>query len=479
MAHAPWREAPGSRPACPPCVVGVHPWWMPEPALSVFVRATLPLGATTPAFVEPTPLSVGEAPDRPDDFIPLRPALDLVLTGLVDMAGVPQGGVFVRRAAISIGEAREELLIASGAPGRVPLAPPYTRWLDGSEARLGPRPLTSAVPADGIHPDGFDFDAYQIGADRLQFDGMPAGEPLVLQGFFAEGDRVETLLPDLAPRLLVDLAEPGLEPRDVVLRLDTAHVDCDRRVVDLTWRGLLALEGEVRAATDRLIVGWVRPTEWDDSRVASHWRDILRELPRGRFFWATEQGDVARGVAPPDLTEEEALMARYQSWDQVAGPLATLPLERRARIAAELAEQREPREGVLLRHGLDEHGWSLEERATLDELSAPAATPAEARAQQAYAEAYREAQASLATPVEDSITVQQLARLIALAEDGRHEPALRELGLGLGALLRLEQRFRREADASPDAARALDAALEAAREEAASSPRPEVSEVPS
>jgi hypothetical protein len=242
---------------------------MPEPALSVFVRATLPLGATTPAFVEPTPLSVGEAPDRPDDFIPLRPALDLVLTGLVDMAGVPQGGVFVRRAAISIGEAREELLIASGAPGRVPLAPPYTRWLDGSEARLGPRPLTSAVPADGIHPDGFDFDAYQIGADRLQFDGMPAGEPLVLQGFFAEGDRVETLLPDLAPRLLVDLAEPGLEPRDVVLRLDTAHVDCDRRVVDLTWRGLLALEGEVRAATDRLIVGWVRPTEWDDSRVAS------------------------------------------------------------------------------------------------------------------------------------------------------------------------------------------------------------------
>src|SRR5438046_2579887 len=126
---------PGEKKArCLPIRVAVYPWTMPEHALTVIVRATIALGSNAAedrsAFIDPTPFSLGEKKDgiraRPDDFVPLRPALDLIVVGNVDMAGAPTGGIWARRATIGFGEMTEMVIVACSAPGRVPLRPPYT-----------------------------------------------------------------------------------------------------------------------------------------------------------------------------------------------------------------------------------------------------------------------------------------------------------------------------------------------------------------
>jgi len=446
---------------------------MPEPALTVIVRATVALGCQT-GFVLPTRFCAGEVVEgnraQPDDFVPLRPVLDLLFSGHVEMVGVPTNGVWMRQATVGFAESLETLVLACGAPGRVPLRPPYTRWLDGSAAEIGPGPVSASWTETGLHEEGFDFDLYQGASPPLQFEGMPVGEPLILDGLFESDVRVETMMPALAPRLFFDPSQPEDTPRDILLRLDTILVDTDRRVVDLTWRGFLKLPRAARVACDRLVIGWVDPATWDNERAGAAWLRLLRELPRGEFFWATERADALAGREPPPLTEEEAVMARFASWDQSAAPTAQIEISERARIAAELAEQREPRVDILARHELDEHGWSLEERATLEELARPPTSPAEAASQERYARAFVEAQESFAKPAEADVSLEAFARIIATAENGRHEPVLREMGLGLGAVFRLERRFRRAAIDNPRASYELSEALAAARRTEAATP---------
>ncbi len=474
VAHAPtfWPGKP--RAACVPCRVGVYPWAMPEHALTVMVRATLALGESA-KFVEPSPFSAGVEVDgsraAPDDFVPLRPALDLLFTGEIEMAGLPEGGVLTRRATVGLDETLETFVIASGAPGRVPLRPPYTRWVDGSPAQLGPSGASASWSEVGLHEDGFDYDFYQSAQLPMQFDGMPVDVPLVLDGLFEPHVRVDTMLPAIAPRLFFDPAQPEDPPRDILMRLDTILVDAARRVVDLTWRGFLKLPRAPRAACERLVIAWISPSTWDDERAAETWQELLRELPRGQFFWATERSDVLEGKEPPPLSDDEEIMARFASWDQSSAPSPELPAEQRARIAAELAEQREPRKDVLLRHGLDEHTWALEERATLEELSHPPTSPEQAANQEAYARAFLAAQESFKRPVEDGVSAADFARIVAAAEYGEHEKVLSELSLGLGAVFRLERRFREAAKLDPNAALELELELALARERRAKAER--------
>ncbi len=481
VAEAPMFWPRDRRARCLPVTVGVYPWTMPEHALSIIVRASLRLGGRgdeLDSYVDPTPLAIGKleggARSRPDDFLPLKGGLDLLVVGHVEMHGVPNAGVYARRGVIALGESAETFVIACGAPGRVPLRPPYTRWLDGTDAELGPGPASAAWTDGGNHPADFDFDLYQHGDPNLRFEGMPVGDDLVLSGIGEEGERIVTKMPEIAPRLFFDPAQPEDPPRDVVLKLDTILADLDRRVVDLTWRGFLALRRPPRFAVDRLVIGWVDVEAWREEDAGRAWRNILKELPRGRFAWAVERSDVEAGVAPPALTDDELTMARYTSWDQVAAATPELDMRTRARIAAELAEQREPRRDVLFRHGLDEHGWALEERATVEELASTPTSPAEADRQRVYAETFVEAQDALARPEEDRLTIDDFARLLARAEQGTHEEAMRSLNVGMGALFRLDRKWRRRADADPQLRKELELALERARAEAEASPRPEV-----
>jgi hypothetical protein len=148
----------------------------------------------------------------------------------------------------------------------------------------------------------------------------------------------------------------GDRPIDMIC--DTLWIDTDRELLVLVWRGQAHAPAEGRDI-ERIVVSLER----DDAprRRAERERALLR-------------GAGAHAIEPPDLTDPAAgdgedptlALEKYARWEEPVEP--SLPLDRYAAVAAELAEQREPRREVLDRHGLSEDDWMLEERAWLEKM---------------------------------------------------------------------------------------------------------------
>jgi hypothetical protein len=437
-----------------PCQVGILPWVVDRNWLTICVVATFrfdPSSTQSPIPLEPAPprrLHAGPSepgePLRIDDFVPMRLAVDLTLTGHVELLPMPSGtlgpSAEPRVAEVGLGERRLSFLVQAESPGRIPLRPPYTRTLHGRAIDLGPTRCHDGARHHFQHPDDFDLKVYQAGTLEIAY-AVEEVTSIHLAGLGADPARaLEIALPAYAPRALVDYTQARVRRGDVQFFLDGVAIDLDSSTVDVTWRGLVETTNKPHLDVDRIVIGWAPPAHWSED-PARAWDDNLRELPRGRFRYAVERDEARRGEEPPALSEEELLMARYETWGHPnAAEPEMLPHEA-AQVAAELSEGRWSRAEVLARHGIDEYTWGIEERAWAQRL-ASVREEADGGPSAEYVRAYQRASQALATPREAEITA---AEFVAIAAKMRREDptqVLAKAGLGIAAFGRIERQMR-------------------------------------
>ncbi len=484
VGEAPVRIPGERKPFQVPCLVAVTPFGFPDPGLTIAIKTTVSFGRPEASrvratFVEPRPWSV-EPPRAdsdeplPDDLVPYKPLADVILVGQLEVIPTPSGGGLTRSAGIRVGNAALSFALSSQSAGKVPLRAPWLVISGPGETRVGARP-TPDPDEIGTFGDDFDFSLFQAANPALTVETIPKNAPITLLGVHEPDGRLEVDLPAYAPRVVVDWVMAGEELEEVPLALDTLVVDVSRGTLDLVWRGNVAAPDGGVADVDRVLVSFA-PFDADAATDAPE-RELftaLRELPRGRFGYGWLRSDAKRGEAPPPLSPEDLEMARHEALDLPLGPEPTLTLEEHANVAAELLEEREPRDQVLQRHGLDEHAWGLEERSLAERL---ASMPKESGGiHEEYALHFQAAQARHARPEEDAVTARDYADLSVLLERGEPKKALADAKLSLGAWLRIDRRWRAAMQADPALAREIEARMASERERLGEPPEPEMDE---
>jgi len=448
----------GERRAKPiPCRVGILPWVVDRIWLTIFVSSTfrfdkasaqhpIPLEPAPPRSLRAGPTSAAKE-EKLDDFVPMRLKVDFTVQGHFDNPPLPSGTISTfqqpRLVHLGLGERRLSFVVAADKPGKIPLHPPYTRTLQGSEVDLGLRPCHDGSVHHFRHPPDFDLSAYQSAIPELQYEPEEVTS-IRLEGLGADPEsKMEIALPQYAPRALVTYRQSHINRTDVKFFLDTVIVDLDESTVHVVWRGLVETAANAHHDVDRIHIGWAPPARWYGD-LSGCWDDNLRELPRGRFQWAIERNDVLRDEPPPPLTQEELLMARYETLGHANAAEPELLPQEAATIAAELAEQRWPRGEVFARHQIDDFAWGVEERAWAQRLASLRDEP-EGGPSAEYVKAFQKASDALATPREKEMTAADFVALEARVKRGNPMTELEKAGLGIAAYGRLERQFRSKA----------------------------------
>ena len=487
VGEAPVRLAGERKPYQVPCLVAVLPFGFPEPGITIVVKATASFrggeGARVRArFVEPRPWSV-RAPRvdddeaLPDDLIPYKPSADVVVVGQLEVVPLPSGLGLTRTCGVEVAGKALTFALTAPAAGRVPLRAPWLTIVGSGEARLGARATPDPDPDDTgqAFDTSFDFSVFQSGNAALAVDTIPKNQPVILRGLDEPDGRLEVELPELSPRVAVDWVLAGEDLEDVPLALDTLVIDAGRGTLDLVWRGTTQAPASGIADVDRVLVSFAPfDPELAGSSAEHEMALALRELPRGRFGWGWRRSDAKAGEPPPPLEPEELEMARHEALEQLVGPEPTLTLEEHADCAAELLEEREPREKVLEKRGLDEFGWGLEERALAEQL---ATIPKEhGGLHDEYADLFKNAQDRRKRPEEDAITARDYADLSVQLERGDPKKALAEAKLSFGSWLRIDRRWQEAMKAEPALAAEIEARMESERERLGEVREPELDE---
>jgi hypothetical protein len=184
---------------------------------------------------------------------------------------------------------------------------------------------------------------------------FPAPDAVIeLEGLTRSGGKSVLRLPN--HRVLVVVEGADELTYDVEMTIDTIVVDTDTFRVSVVWRG--QAPEDVFDLPDARIIVALAP---DDAVPPLH--DVYRHLPRGWFSRAAIPPD-AEDILPPDEPDVGLEAARLMTMRWTPDPL--LDLEGYARLRAELTASPSQRKAILERHGFDEDGWQLEERAWLD-----------------------------------------------------------------------------------------------------------------
>ncbi|MBL8743961.1 MAG: hypothetical protein JNK04_22795, partial [Myxococcales bacterium] len=259
-------------------------------------------------------------------------------------------------------------------------------------------------------------------------------------------------LPGLYPVITYDAAEEG-QPVEVMM--DTVALDSDSGVVTLTWRGTLGPfhnPDELR----RVVLSMERlAIERSES-------DRLSDTQRGVVRFAWTEDDAKAGKPPPE--EDPILeMHKFLTWGETA-PEPRVPIERYARISAELAEWPDKREETLKRHGFKEERYLLEERCWLERF---AADSVEGHGELAayFGELFVSEQDKLATKEEERIPLRDYVSLRLAMEIGADvAEVLAQAKMTLAQWMRLDRRWTARAEADPAVAsemEQIDASLRA------------------
>lgn len=429
--------------------MAVVPWRAPYPCVTVVVKATVSFRGEGPrrqtAFVAPRPFSA-KGPDSDvdvpslNDFVPNKKRCDIVIGGQLEMVPLPSGEMPLRHAIVRVNDDVLSFVVASAAPGWVPLRPPYVQ---GGRPVAG-TPTFDPLSIDYVHEADFDYEQYLAAHSNLRSDEVRTGDIIVLDGLTSSSNRIEIELPRVGARAAIDPAH-GDALEDVELFLDTVVVDIGDEVVDLVWRGFVRTIENFRHHIDRVLIGFVGDEAFEgegeqEPSVEQAFEPILRELPRSVIAYAWELDDVLAGKEPPAVPAEDLELARYECLDCPAGSEPTLTLETHARIAAELLEGSKPRKDVLSPHDLDELAWALEERS-LGERSAVVAESDETF-QEAYARLFVAAQDALARPDDERFRPEDYAEITVRfeTEDPRH--VFRDHALTQGAWMRIDRKWQ-------------------------------------
>jgi hypothetical protein len=250
-------------------------------------------------------------------------------------------------------------VVAAGIVERIPLRPVYLR--DAADpgaptAPVGPIATDAILSPRDLHDVGFDFAAYNAAPAPQRAPAVLSDSRIRLSGLSPRGPEREVILPGLSPRVFAELVDLG-ERLEVEVWCDTVRIDTGRERCVMIYRGSVPIPTAEARRVSRLLVAL------DDDDRPRATEDLVRELPRGHFFFALTRDDLAPGAEPVPERSPLLELARYQALAYGAAPDPAIPLEELAAISAELAAGREPRAEVLRRRGMTEERWTLEERA--------------------------------------------------------------------------------------------------------------------
>lgn len=239
-------------------------------------------------------------------------------------------------------------------------------------------------------------------------------------------------------------------PFRIPMSCDTVWMNGDE--LALVWRGDVgADELEER---DRVVVSL-------EPLGSARSLDVrLGQRARAKLSFAIERAELGRAASSEG--GDELALERLALSDEAPKP--ELSLQRYANVSAELAEGGEPRAAVLERHGLDEVGWALEERASLEGI-AQAATQGDASLAVAYADAFVAAQDALGSPDEQEAMVHEYVAVSAELERADDPmPVLQRWSMTLAQWMRLDRHWTRRAEADDRVKEELHRMLELERE---------------
>ncbi len=463
--------------------VGIVRFSGPNPALGVVVKATFSFAEDAPEGGEVVarlaerqlPLHVNrlrkgasgeEELSQATDFIPFKPLADLLVVGHAygaprpSSVGVDGNPTTVVEVSFEIeGEVSRAVdVVSAGWAERIPLRPPHLR--NASDQALSAPPV-GPIATDHLlsprpwHPPEFDYQVYNAATPEQRLPEIPCDARILLSGLSPRGPRRRVVLPGLAPRVLCELE--GYETlAELELFCDTMVIDTDRELVTLLWRGEVPVSSQAAHEVELLIVALLPRDEPDAID------DALRELPRGRFFYARSAADFEPGAPPVPEVSTQLTMARYATWGSTLGPKPTIALERYAQISAELGEQREPRADTLARHDFDEDRWTLEERGWVEAI-AGGGVEGEGSLAEEYGKLFVAAQERLADPAELRRTIADFARITVRMERRDPGKVLAEEKLSLSVWMRLDRRIGAAADRDEALAAELTRLLEEER----------------
>ncbi len=438
--------------------VGVLRWVDPVPTLTVIVKLTFSFGddaaevdgvAQMVPAVEPEPLSLNVLEERPggekvlrypSDFVPLKDGADLLLSGhgygatphVDPLDPDPKSAVRIA-AAISAGPlSRSFHLVRPGEGGAIALDARYVRDATGVSAEpVGPVATPEILTLPAYHAPSFDYTVYNAAAPSQRLPEIDPGTAIHLKGLSPRGEERVIALPDLVPRVFVDHHDRA-ELTEVYLFCDTVLLDTDRERCVLVFRGIFEMAHLTAKEVRRLVITLDRTSKLRTTG------ELLRELPRGEFFYARHAADLEPGAPPvPDKTVE-LKMARLATWGYVEPPEPRLSLERYAAVGAALIEGRDHRLEVFKQHEVDGETWVLEERAWSSKISADRALAVR------YGELFVAAQDALAAPREAERTTLDYLRLVAAMERKPQQQVLEHEKMSQPAWQRLKRRCSAE-----------------------------------
>ncbi len=413
-------------------------------------------GLTLAPEQEPLLGRIDDEVTDPGDHVPRKLGVDVLLRGSVrGPSGAERfvGSIAIpsaRRREAPTGAWRRDLVfVASPTSPLVPLAGGHVLEADGvtpagALGRVDPPPMPWREESLA---GTFDFAACQCASSAQQLEGLPAGSVIELDGAMDFTGKGVVRLP-AAPWIFLDR---GFGDGEVLaLTCDTLTLDLDTGTLGAVWRADFDVDEPSVVDLDRIVARWAPSTEESDV-------DELRSgIPRAHFVLAEELG------REPDPAAAEVLhVARFEAMEVAAAP--ELDIRTYARISAELAEGRPPREQVLAKHGLTEEAWAVEERAHV-QLLADRANYGDVENAVVFGDAFVAAQEELADPREADWTVEQHGLLTAQLESTRDVPTtLADHGLVLGAYLRIERRIAKLTETDADARIRFEKALDEGR----------------
>lgn len=304
----------------------------------------------------------------------------------------------------------------------------------------------------GPAPASFDF-AYHNAAPRdQQLDVLRTGATLVLENLSREHARLETRLPSVRAKAFLVPAdiERGLE---IPLRCDTVWIDTDRAVVTLSWRGFITVESPDEEALGSLVVAAEsKGREVGYPQIMKLLRDGVSVSTGGDGDTFVETGRIRRPLMPVEAPTAARSMLVTAPGPVVIEAEETSPPVSWEEISA--TDFVESNTSEMIRAPLP----SLEETKTQQHVDLARFLIEDPRTDEPSTKPMLQHPA----PRRD-LDAGDYARIAVAVERGDAARALFRYGLALVDLPRLQRTWTERATADPAFARALAAAVQAAR----------------
>jgi hypothetical protein len=387
----------------------------------------------------------------PNDFVPLKSAADVIVTGSAHTSPARDH----IDASVRIGDWARSFSVSAGRPEEaIPLTAPYL-WTPDEESAAANETRRVATPdPDFLHAGDFDYAHFNAAPPAQRLPEIAFDATIELFSLSAQAAKRALRLPGLRPTVYVEHDDNRVERYDPVI--DTLWIDVEGERCVVVFREDFSVHSARVPDVDRVLIGVaLREIEREE---------LLPLLPRVAPRFGVE-ATVESAEAVDDDEADELMIARYATLREAPAP--TMPFEKYAGVSVELAEKREPREAVLRRHGLDEDTWTIEERAWLGELARGAV--AQDGTAEDFGERYVVAQDAAAGPEEATWTLADYAELTGSLEQATDiYKVLARRGLTMGAYQRLDRRWTKAMRDDPAIAEAYERHLSAARGRAAS-----------